>query len=217
MCTQVTHSVPRQPWPHRPRSGLAPGAELRPFTRLAPRRRTSPPIWKGCRPCRCAAAAAVHAGRPQAGWNATNLQRVCTSSTLSGGKFKDRQQTPTHQRGSDIPRLNSVGLKCVSVSRLRLVLCLVLEDLWVTYCFSWASRSLTSASRLLTSMTSSSSSSCSRLFWASVFCQSAKTAQEQTSSEQETPRTNCFYSNNLETLCPLDEKLYVLVLPGTCD
>ena len=45
--------------------------------------------------------------------------------------------------------------------------------LWATYSFSWASRSLTSASRLLTSMTSSSSSSCSRLFWASVFCQSA--------------------------------------------
>lgn len=44
-----------------------------------------------------------------------------------------------------------------------------------TYSFSWASRSRTSASRLLTSMTSSSSSSCSRLFWASVFCQSATT------------------------------------------
>lgn len=64
-----------------------------------------------------------------------------------------------------------------------------LRTVLVTYCFSWASRSLTSASRLLTSMTSSSSSSCSRLFWASVFCQSATTPEEQTASEQETLRT----------------------------
>lgn len=40
-------------------------------------------------------------------------------------------------------------------------------------CFSWASRSLTRASRLSTRATSSSSRSCSRRFWASVFCQSA--------------------------------------------
>lgn len=42
-----------------------------------------------------------------------------------------------------------------------------------THCFSCASRSLTSASRLFTRATSSSSRSCSRRFWASVFCQSA--------------------------------------------
>lgn len=42
-----------------------------------------------------------------------------------------------------------------------------------THCFSWASRSRTSASRLLTRATSSSSRSCSLRFWASVFCQSA--------------------------------------------
>ena len=47
-----------------------------------------------------------------------------------------------------------------------------------TYCFSCASRSLTSASRLLTSMTSSSSSSCSLLFWASVFCQSGEERED---------------------------------------
>lgn len=41
-----------------------------------------------------------------------------------------------------------------------------------THCFSCASRSLTSASRLFTRATSSSSRSCSRRFWASVFCQS---------------------------------------------
>lgn len=43
-----------------------------------------------------------------------------------------------------------------------------------THCFSCASRSLTSASRLFTRATSSSSRSCSRRFWASVFCQSAE-------------------------------------------
>uniref|UniRef100_A0A8P0TML3 Uncharacterized protein n=1 Tax=Canis lupus familiaris TaxID=9615 RepID=A0A8P0TML3_CANLF len=43
-----------------------------------------------------------------------------------------------------------------------------------THCFSCASRSRTSASRLLTRATSSSSRSCSRRFWASVFCQSAE-------------------------------------------
>uniref|UniRef100_A0ABI7VR72 Uncharacterized protein n=1 Tax=Felis catus TaxID=9685 RepID=A0ABI7VR72_FELCA len=43
-----------------------------------------------------------------------------------------------------------------------------------THCFSCASRSLTSASRLFTKATSSSSRSCSRRFWASVFCQSAE-------------------------------------------
>lgn len=56
--------------------------------------------------------------------------------------------------------------------------------LWVTYSFSWASRSLTRASRLLTSTTSSSSSSCSRLFWASVFCQSATREKWQPSGTQ---------------------------------
>lgn len=52
-----------------------------------------------------------------------------------------------------------------------------------THCFSWASRSLTSASRLLTRITSSSSKSCSRLFCASVFCQSAREKQNQTGGE----------------------------------
>lgn len=74
--------------------------------------------------------------------------------------------------------------------------------LWVTYSFSWASRSLTSASRLLTRTTSSSSSSCSRLFWASVFCQSA-TREEHRPSDSE--RTEEFLKPH-ETL-HLKEKL----------
>jgi len=56
-----------------------------------------------------------------------------------------------------------------------------------THCFSWASRSLTSASRLLTRITSSSSKSCSRLFCASVFCQSArgKTTQNKNKTKKQ--------------------------------
>ncbi len=45
---------------------------------------------------------------------------------------------------------------------------------WATYAFSWLSKWWTNSSRLLTMATSSSSSSFSRSFCASVFCQSAK-------------------------------------------
>lgn len=118
-------------------------------------------------------------------------------------KCKDRQQTLSHRltkgrldflrlRGKTNSR-RTLGCCSVILFLLYIVTCSV-SCLWVTYCFSWASRSLTSASRLLTSMTSSSSSSCSRLFWASVFCQSATTQEEQTPSERETLRMLYFYS-----------------------
>lgn len=45
---------------------------------------------------------------------------------------------------------------------------------WATYAFSWLSKWWTNSSRLLTMATSSSSSSFSRSFCASVFCQSAE-------------------------------------------
>ena len=72
-----------------------------------------------------------------------------------------------------------------------LLLCVMEAEQRFTHCFSCASRSLTSASRLFTSITSSSSSSCSRLFWASVFCQSVaiKHTGEESGQRGEEPRT----------------------------
>lgn len=179
-------------------------AELQPFTRLASCWRTAlPKVERDC-----AHSGVLHCAQDGA---QHNLQRVFTA-TMVFGRYLEILMTGQQTLLQKLIRGLDWKSKLLQDSAVSLCF---MQFLWVAYSFSWASRSLTSASRLLTRMTSSSSSSCSRLFWASVFCQSATTAQELQTEDNSQNTEETLSSGNTSKCKPkflLSDKRYWILL-----